>query len=174
MASTKEMQTRAKAKKLAAQTAALVATVTPVKLYSRSQVQQDLGVGTSFVYPEGMQRDTTSIANVIVYDAGSNEPSIRKMTNSGAVYVSQLMMGSAREYEYILEVVKQSDVNGTGVLIQAAIVSDQKNISNDVQKQMAHKVMQSLPRGFQDYFKGQVQTRLLRASETVIGKVGLV
>jgi hypothetical protein len=174
MASTKEMQARAKAKKLAAQLATIVATAEPVKLYDRNQVQSDLGMGTTFVYPEGMQREKTSVANVIAYDAGSNEPSLRKMTNSGAVYVSQLMMGATREYEYILEVVRQGDVNGTGILVQAAIVSDQKTISGDTQKQMTHKVLHSLPLSIKNQFKGQVQTRLLRASETQIGKVGLV
>ena len=165
MASSKEMMARAKARKQAEKASKEVqVVVNPLKfnLYNAAELQRSYGPMRSVVFPEGNIRLDTDVANVIVYPAGSNTPSLAKMTNSGAVYMSWLAMDADREHEYLMEIHVKG--NPDGIMVQSGVFSKEPVNNDNIVKALSLRVLSSLPDAIRQKFKGEIQTRFDKIS----------
>ena len=173
MATTKQMQDRARAAKQAAKQAQKNTNpgVQPVSLYPLSKVRLNTGLYTTVVFPEGMVRLDTDIANVLVYPANSNKPVVSHMTNSGAVYMAGVEGGCDRDLEYILEITQRDNYNG--ILIQSGVISKQPVSKNDMTI-LAARILKSVPESIKNSLAGNIEVHLIDAAETghKVGWVG--
>ena len=157
MASSKEMMARAKARKQAQKVAKSVMGPLKFNLYDAAELQRNIGPARSITFPEGNVRQDTDVANVIVYPAGSDTPSLAKMTNSGAVYMAWLGMEAEREHEYLMEIHVKG--NPDGIMVQSGVFSKEPVTDSNIVKALSLRVLSSLPDGIRQKFKGEVQTR---------------
>lgn len=162
MASTKEMQARARARKQMKNGDATVVLTTPTKLYNADDVyKKDPTFGfRQVVFPEGNKRDDADFANVIVYPANSDKPILAKMTNAGAVYMAWLEQDSDREHEYMVEIIVRDKPNG--IMIQSGVFSRGPipSGSSEVLLKLVQRILSSVPMSIRAQFAGQTQVSI--------------
>jgi len=162
MASTKEMQARAKARKQMKDSDAVVVLTAPTKLYNADDVyKKDPTFGfRQVVFPEGNQREDADFANVIIYPANSDKPILAKMTNAGAVYMAWLEQDSDRDHEYMVEIIVSGKPKG--IMIQSGVFSRGRipSGSSEILVKLVQRILSSVPLSIQAQFAGQTQVSI--------------
>jgi hypothetical protein len=171
MASTKEMQLRAKLRKQMANgqpfkvgvnkegndvyATGLNATTPKYNLYKTQDIRSNVGgFGLSIMLPEGMQSYKTEAVNISVIRRGDDTPCESWMTGYGASYMSKLAGGTARAYEFQINAFADNDESGDMLQIFGTAwdnVKD-KTTQNFDEKLIVAKVLNSLPQQYQKLF----------------------
>jgi hypothetical protein len=171
MASTKEMQLRAKLRKQLATgkpfkvgvnaegsdvyATQLQSAMPKLKLYKTSDIRRDVGgFGVSISLPEGMQAYATEVCNVAVIRRGDQMPCNAWMTGYGASYMSKIQSGTARAYEFQINAFADGDENGDMLQIFGTAWDSLKDKSSQDfdEKTLTAKVLHSLPEQYQKLF----------------------
>ena len=162
MASTKEMQARARARKQMKDNDAVVVLTKPTKLYNTDELyRKDPTFGfRQVVFPELNHREDTDFANVIIYPANSDKPILAKMTNAGAVYMAWLEQDSDRDHEYMVEIIVRGKPNG--IMIQSGVFSRGRIPSgnSEILVKLVQRILNSVPISIQAQFAGQTQVSI--------------
>ena len=130
MASTKEMQRRAKARKLMqkamAENAVKMHSHQPVKLYKTEELLHDcMGLKITQT-PEGVQAYKTAIVNIAYIPKGKMMPTEVWMTGYGASYMSKVMMGTPRADERMMNAFLDGDEHGDMLQISYTQVGEKE------------------------------------------------
>jgi lysyl-tRNA synthetase class II len=170
MASTKEMQLRAKLRKQLAKgipvyirkgpdgdiyATQLQSAMPKLNLYKTLDIRKDVGgFGVSMSLPEGMQAYTTEVCNVAVIRRGDQLPCDAWMTGYGASYMSKLASGTARAYEFQINAFADGDEMGDMLQIFGTVwdsIKDKPSQTFD-EKMLTAKVLHSLPEHYKKLF----------------------
>jgi hypothetical protein len=128
MASTKEMQARAKARKnldkaIKDNTAKYV-TVEAVQLYQTDDLLKQHGLFNTIMTPEGIQAYKNAIVNIGLIPKGKMTPTKVWMTGYGASYMSKVMGGTPRGNEQLMNAFLDGNENGDMLQISYTKVED--------------------------------------------------
>jgi hypothetical protein len=170
MASTKEMQARAKLRKQLAKgqpfkvgvnkegndvfATGLNFTTPKYNLYKTQDIRIESGYGVSMRLPEGMQAYKTEAVNISVIRRGDDTACETWMTGYGASYMSKLASGTARAYEFQINAFADNDESGDMLQIFGTAwdtVKD-KTTQNFDEKLIVAKVLNSLPEQYKKLF----------------------
>ena len=171
MASTKEMQLRAKLRKQLATgkpfrvgvnsegsdvyATQLQSAMPKLKLYKTSDIRRDVGLfSVSISLPEGMQAYSTEVCNIAVIRRGDQKPCDAWMTGYGASYMSKIQSGTARAYEFQINAFADGDENGDMLQIfgTAWDTLKDKSIRDFDEKTLTARVLHSLPEDYKKLF----------------------
>lgn len=162
MASTKEMQARARARKQMKDSDGIVVLTAPTNLYNTDDVYKvDPTFGfRQVIFPEGNKREDADFANVVIYPANSDKPMFAKMTNAGAVYMAWLEQDSNREHEYMVEIIVRGKPNG--IMIQSGVFSRGPipEGNSEVLLKLVQRILSSVPINIRAQFAGPTQVSI--------------
>lgn len=157
MASSKEMQARAKARREAEKQQAKFEAMPKLNLYKTRDFAQDNGVFNSIILPEGLQAYRTATANVAVILKGDTLPVDTWMTAYGLSYVSKVRSGTPRAKEIQINVFAES-TQGDMLQLFGTCWDDvnDKPASEFNARELAAQAIASLPQHYQKLFVGKI------------------